>query len=134
MRRSGSSSAVVTSRFEPLNHDVPHIRWRTGLIALAVIAWAMLKASRKLPITEFFRYSAILIAVLAVVLAGKGVGALQEAGLIGVTPVAGAPRITMLGLFPTVEALGAQALTLAAVLIGFRRAGRSGRPALAAAG
>jgi high-affinity iron transporter len=106
----------------------------TAVAVLAVIAWAMLKASRKLPITEFFRYSAILIAVLAVVLAGKGVGALQEAGLIGVTPVAGAPRITMLGLFPTVEALGAQALTLAAVLIGFRRAGRSGRPALAAAG
>jgi high-affinity iron transporter len=106
----------------------------TAVAVLAVIAWAMLKASRKLPITEFFRYSAILIAVLAVVLAGKGVGALQEAGLIGVTPVAGAPRITMLGMFPTVEALGAQALTLAAVLIGFRRAGRSGRPALAAAG
>ena len=33
-------AAVVTSRFESLNHDVPHIRWRTGLIALAVIAWA----------------------------------------------------------------------------------------------
>ena len=28
--------------------------------------------------------------MLAVVLAGKGVGALQEAGLIGVTPLAGA--------------------------------------------
>ena len=35
-----------------------------------------------LPITEFFRYSAILIAILAVVLAGKGVGALQEAGIV----------------------------------------------------
>ena len=33
-------AAMVTSRFEPLNHDVPHIRWRTGLVALAVIAWA----------------------------------------------------------------------------------------------
>jgi high-affinity iron transporter len=91
---------------------------------LAVIAWAMLRFSRKLPITEFFRYSAILIAILAVVLAGKGVGALQEAGLIGVTPLAGVPRITMLGLFPTLEAVGAQLLALAAVLLGFRAAGR----------
>jgi high-affinity iron transporter len=93
----------------------------------------MLRFSRKLPITEFFKYSAILIAVLAVVLAGKGVGALQEAGLIGVTPLQGVPRLTVIGLFPTLEAVGAQLVTLAAVLIGFRRAGRSRHPALAAA-
>ena len=73
----------------------------TGVALLAAIAWAMLRYSRTLPITEFFRYSAILIAILAVVLAGKGVGALQEAGMIPVTPLAGVPRITMLGLFPT---------------------------------
>jgi high-affinity iron transporter len=91
---------------------------------LAVIAWAMLRFSRKMPITQFFRYSAILIAVLAVVLAGKGVGALQEAGVIGVTPLPGVPRITILGLFPTLEAVGAQVVTLAAVLLGIRSAAR----------
>ena len=78
-------------------------------VLLAVIAWAMLRYSRTLPIGEFFRYSAILIAVLAVVLAGKGIGALQEAGLVPITPLAGVPRITMLGLFPTLEAVAAQA-------------------------
>ena len=93
-------------------------------VLLAAIAWAMLRMSRKLPITQFFRYSAILIAVLAVVLAGKGVGALQEAGVIGITPLAGVPRITILGLFPTVEAIGAQLFTLAAILLGFRSAVR----------
>jgi len=87
---------------------------------LASIAWAMLRYSRKLPITLFFRYSAILIAVLAVILAGKGVGALQEAGLVPVTSLAAVPRITIIGLFPTLEAVGAQLLALAAVLIGFR--------------
>jgi high-affinity iron transporter len=96
----------------------------SAVALLAVIAWAMLAYSRKLPVTEFFRYSAILIAVLAVVLAGKGVGALQEAGMIGITPLPGVPRISMLGLFPTLEAVGAQLLTLAAVLFGFRAAGR----------
>ncbi|MBA3835593.1 MAG: FTR1 family protein, partial [Sphingomonas sp.] len=50
----------------------------TAVLLLAVLAWAMLKLSRTLPIGQFFRYSAILIAVLAVVLIGKGVGALQE--------------------------------------------------------
>ena len=95
-----------------------------AVVLLAAIAWAMLRMSRKLPITQFFRYSAILIAVLAVVLAGKGVGALQEAGVIGITPLAGVPRITILGLFPTAEAIGAQLFTLAALLLGFRSAAR----------
>ena len=64
-----------------------------------------------LPITEFFRYSAILIAILAVVLAGKGVGALQEAGHDPGHAARRASRASpMLGLFPTVEAVGAQLL------------------------
>ncbi len=96
----------------------------TGLALLAAIAWAMLRFSKTLPITQFFRYSAILIAVLAVVLAGKGVGALQEAGVIPVSPLAGIPRIAMLGLFPTVQAVAAQLLALAAVMLGFRAAAR----------
>ncbi|MDP9421990.1 MAG: FTR1 family protein [Pseudomonadota bacterium] len=94
---------------------------------LAVIAWAMLRFSRTLPIGAFFKYSAILIAVLAVVLAGKGVGALQEAGLIPVTPLSGIPRITVLGLFPTLQAVAAQLAMLAALIVGFRAATR--RPA-----
>jgi high-affinity iron transporter len=104
----------------------------TGGALLAAIAWAMLRFSKTLPITQFFRYSAILIAVLAVVLAGKGVGALQEAGVVPITPLAGAPRIPMLGLFPTLEAIGAQLLALAAVLLGFRGARRPEAVPLAA--
>ncbi len=95
-----------------------------GAALLGAIAWAMLRLSRTLPIALFFRYSAILIAVLAGVLAGKGVGALQEAGLVGVTPVPGAPRIPSLGLFPTAQALGAQLLMAVALAVGFRAAAR----------
>ena len=89
---------------------------------LALISWAMLRYSRTLPITEFFKYSAILIAILTVVLAGKGVGALQEAGIIPITPLGWVPRISMLGLFPTIESAGTQFVTLVAVIIGFRSA------------
>ena len=57
--------------------------------------------------------------MLAVVLAGKGVAALQEAGLIGVTPV-DVPRISMLGLFPTLAgASPPSSPTLAILLAGF---------------
>jgi high-affinity iron transporter len=91
---------------------------------LAVIAWAMLRFSRELPIAKFFAYSAALIAVLAVVLAGKGIAALQEAGMIGVTPLAGFPRSPLLGLFPTAETLAAQALMVLLLVAGFYRASR----------
>jgi len=93
-------------------------------LLLAAIAWAMLRLGRRLPIEQFFRYSAALIAVLAVVLAGKGLAALQEAGMVGVTPLAGLPRSPMLGLYPTTETLAAQAamgLLLAAGFLWARR-------------
>ena len=93
-------------------------------VLLAFIAWAMLRFSRKLPIAKFFQYSAALIAVLAVVLAGKGLAALQEAGLVGVTPLDGFPRSPILGLYPTVETLAAQAVMAILLVLGFWRASR----------
>jgi high-affinity iron transporter len=103
-----------------------------GIAVLGLIALLMLRFSRTLPIGKFFSYSSALIAVLAVVLAGKGVAALQEAGMLGVTPLAWAPRVSMLGLFPTLEGLAAQAATLAILILGFARNRRAGgRPASA---
>jgi high-affinity iron transporter len=95
-------------------------------LLLAFVAWAMLKYSRRLPIAQFFGWSAALIAVLAVVLTGKGVAAIQEAGTIGVTPVAAAPSIPLLGIAPTAEALGAQLLVLLILIVGFGRNRRRG--------
>jgi high-affinity iron transporter len=96
----------------------------TAAIALVLIGWALLSYSKRLPISQFFSYSSILIAVLAVVLAGKGFAALQEAGLLDIHPLAVLPRIEVLGLFPTWEGFLAQALTLATILVGFWMSGR----------
>lgn len=90
-----------------------------AVVALAGIAWALLSYSKRLPISQFFSYSSILISVLAVVLAGKGVAALQEAGLIDIKPLAILPRIEVLGVFPTWEGLIAQFLTIFAIALGF---------------
>lgn len=87
---------------------------------LAVLAWLMLRYSRSLPIGKFFAYSTVLIAILAVVLTGKGTAALQEAGLIGISPVAHVPRLSMLGIFPSWQPLLLQFLVLAALWAGFR--------------
>ena len=90
----------------------------SAIVLLGVIAWVMLRFSAKLPVSEFFKYSSALIAVLAVVLAGKGVAALQEAGMIDIAPLVQIPRIPVLGLFPTWESVGAQLLTMAIVAVG----------------
>ena len=91
----------------------------TAALLLGMIAWGLLRFSRRLPIAKFFAYSAALIAVLAVVLAGKGIAALQEAGIVDVRPLLGAPRIAFLGIFPTLEAVLAQVAMLAAVIVGY---------------
>ncbi|MCT7061865.1 iron permease, partial [Salmonella enterica subsp. enterica serovar Oranienburg] len=70
-----------------------------GAVVLGLIAWILLRTSRRLPIGKFFSASSALIAVLAIVLTGKGVAALQEAGWIPVA-VAPAPHIELLGLYP----------------------------------
>ena len=86
----------------------------SGGLVLAAIAWVMLRTSRRLPIGTFFAASSALIAVLAVVLAGKGVAALQEAGWVELS-VAPVPRIELLGIYPSWEPLLLQ-LVVAVVL------------------
>ena len=90
-----------------------------GAALLGVIAWAMLRYSAKLPVADFFRYSSMLMAALAVVLAGKGIGSLQEAGLLGVTPLSFVPRLDWIGLQPSLQVVLAQMAALIALAIGF---------------
>ena len=53
------------------------------------------------------------------VLTGKGVGALQEAGMLDVTPLRDFPRISMLGIFPALQPILAQVLVVAVIGLGF---------------
>lgn len=91
-----------------------------AIAVLAIVAVVMMRFSRRLPIGQFFAYSAILIAVLAVVLIGKGVSALQEAGYLPIAFLSGFPRIEILGVYPTREGLIAQILMAVLLFIGFR--------------
>jgi high-affinity iron transporter len=96
-----------------------------GMAVLGLVAFVLLRTSARLPIGQFFAASSLLVAILAVVLAGKGVAGLQEAGWMHSNPVA-IPRIAVLGIFPSMQTLVAQAITLLAVVIGFRLNTRSG--------
>ena len=95
-----------------------------GGAVLAGVAFWMLRLSRRLPITQFFRVSALLIAVLAVVLVGKGTAALQEAGWVAQTPLA-APRIEWLGMYPWWQSILAQVAVAIVAVFGFLLSSRT---------
>lgn len=89
-----------------------------GFVLLGVIAFVLLRTSARLPIGQFFAASSLLVAVLAVVLAGKGVAGLQEAGLLNVYP-APVPRIELLGIYPSWQTVLAQLAVLVIAFGGF---------------
>jgi high-affinity iron transporter len=81
-------------------------------VALIIMYWIMKTASLRLPIGIFFTFTAIVLYYLSVTFAGNGILELQEAKWISITPVEWLPRITWLGLHPTVETVSAQILLL----------------------
>lgn len=89
-----------------------------AVVVLALIAWGMLRTSRRLPIATFFAASSALIAILAVVLTGKGVSALQEAGWVAVS-LAPFPHIDLLGISPTWQTSLSQLAVVVLLVIGY---------------
>ncbi|QJR11073.1 hypothetical protein DSM104443_02144 [Usitatibacter rugosus] len=93
-----------------------------ALVCLAAITFAMLRYSIRMPLGLFFGVGGILLAVLAIILAGNGVAALQEAGWIPITPV-DFITLSWLGIHPNVQALATQ-VVLAIVVVVLLRASR----------
>jgi high-affinity iron transporter len=87
------------------------------------LAWLFLNTSRKLPTSIFFSISSFIMAILAVILAGKGTHALQEAGLFTVTTSPLHFRVDLLGWYPTLETWAAQLVIfiLAGILLAPRK-------------
>jgi high-affinity iron transporter len=83
----------------------------TASALLVVLAWLILRYSTRLPLRQFFAVTGVFMFLLAMVFAGKGVAALQEAGRVTLNPVA-FPRIDLLGIYPNLEGLAVQAVML----------------------
>jgi high-affinity iron transporter len=87
-----------------------------GAAGLVLLAWAIVRLSVRLPLGLFFGASAWLLAAMAVVFAGQGIAALQEAGKLAVDPV-DIPSVPLLGIYPNLQGLALQ-LALVAVIVG----------------
>jgi high-affinity iron transporter len=85
-------------------------------VVLGLLSWLIVRGSLHLPLGIFFGATSVVLAALAVVLAGKGIKALQEAGVLASHPIA-APSVPLLGVFPDGLGLLLQ-LALVLVLVG----------------
>ena len=87
-------------------------------VLLAVLGWAILKYSVRLPIGPFFAVMSALLVAMAFVFVGHGVAALQEAGVMKATAV-GFVELPLLGIHATAQGLAGQGLTLALVVAAY---------------
>lgn len=92
----------------------------TAGVLLAALAWVLLRYSVRLPIGAFFKATSGLLVLMAIVFVGHGVAALQEAGVLGVTP-AGSFTFGLVGIHPTWQGLGAQAAIVSIVAAAWLR-------------
>ena len=82
-----------------------------AIVVLIILSLLVYRLGIRLPIRQFFQVNAILLFLLAVVFAGQGIAALQEAGVVSAS-LLNFPRIEMLGVYPTAQSLGLQLLVL----------------------
>lgn len=86
-------------------------------IALGAVFWILTRATYRIPLATLFSVTSILLYALAVVFVGQGVGSWQEANVLPATFIDHLPQIPAIGLFPTLESIGAQ-LVLVLLAVG----------------
>ncbi|GMQ82542.1 MAG: cytochrome c/FTR1 family iron permease [Rhodothermia bacterium] len=89
----------------------------TSLTVVLGLGALVLRWSLRIPTKHLFFYLSLLVGFLAVVLAGKGVHALQEAGRLSVTSVPFSIRLDLIGLYPTAETMIAQTIILGIAVV-----------------
>jgi high-affinity iron transporter len=88
-----------------------------GTVLVAALVYGIFKLQVKIPLRLFFGVSSAVLYVLAFVFAGEGIKDLQAVGWIRETPLAWAPQLPFLGIYPTLETLLAQSIFLLALVL-----------------
>jgi len=104
--------ALTAGATETLERHAAAAGIAVAAVALAASFALIRRAADRIPMRLFFGVTSMLLYAMAIVFAGQGVASLQEASVVPATFVNYAPTIPMLGLFPTVQTLVAQAALL----------------------
>src|SRR5439155_921678 len=100
-------------------------RIAAGSVGLVAVYLIINQLGLRVAMKPFFAVTGVMLYYMAFVFAGKGIAELQEARIIPLTVIESAPRIPVLGIYPTLESLLVQGLLLALALVA---AGWSLRP------
>lgn len=103
---------ALWSQVTPLTQPFLFYGIAAALAALAVVCVLFFRIGMKLPLSLFFRVTSIVLLVLSVILLGKGIAALQEAGMISAFYLA-VPTVDWLGVYPTIQGVLAQVIAVA---------------------
>jgi len=88
-----------------------------GLAALIVLTIVIFKLGIRVPLKYFFGVTGTLLYLVAFIFAGVGIKELQAAAWIPTTPVDLPLQVPILGIYPTVQTLTAQAIMLCAFVM-----------------
>ncbi len=83
-----------------------------GVVVLLAATLAIFKLGLRIPLKYFFQVTGTLLYIMAFIFAGTGINQLQAAGWVPATPLDFPPAVPLLGIYPTMETLGAQGLLL----------------------
>lgn len=84
----------------------------SAFMMVFALAFVFLKFSKRLPVRRLFGITSLIMIVLAIILTGKGLHALQETGILSISASPLPFRIDLVGFYPTLETLLSQALVL----------------------
>ncbi|MDR2261185.1 MAG: FTR1 family iron permease [Azoarcus sp.] len=96
----------------PGEESAIHAGFALAVLLLAALYFLMRKAALLLPFRFFFGATSALLYGLAIVFLGQAIVELQAAGWIASIYLPGFPQISWLGIAPSAQSLGAQALLL----------------------
>jgi high-affinity iron transporter len=88
-----------------------------GSVGLVALYFVINQLGMRVAMKPFFAVTGAMLYYMAFVFAGKGIAELQEARLVPLTVIENAPRIPMLGIYPTLESLALQGLLLVLAIV-----------------
>lgn len=117
--REGAETMLFYAPIVAAAGDNVHYVWiglAVGLAVLVVVYLLIQFAAVRIPLRPFFTVTSLLMALMAFTFTGAGIGELQEADVVSLTPISGFPTIDLLGIYPRVENLAAQAFVLIVIV------------------
>jgi high-affinity iron transporter len=88
-----------------------------GSVALVAVYLLINQLGLRVAMKPFFAVTGAMLYYMAFVFAGKGVAELQGARIVPLTVIESAPRVPMLGIYPTLESLAAQGLLVLLAIV-----------------